>query len=46
MFKQKKILLILSELLIGYAARIGSSTIAILNPSAGNITLSSTALLT
>ena len=43
---KKKTLLIVAEFLIGSASTISSSTLAVLNPSAGNISSSSTALLT
>ena len=43
---EKKVLLIITELLRGSASTIISSTLAILNPSAGIVISSSTALLT
>ena len=41
-----KILLIIFEILVGSASAIGSSTMGLINPGAGNIISSSTALLT
>ena len=43
---KKKILLIITEILVGSASAIGSSTMGLINPGAGNIISSSTALLT
>ena len=43
---KKKILLIITEILIGSGSAIGSSTMGLINPGAGNIISSSTALLT
>ena len=43
---KKKIFLIISEILIGSASTVSSSTLAILNPTAGIFISSSTALLT
>ena len=43
---RKKILLIVSEILIGGGSAIGSSTMGLLNPSAGIIASSSTAFIT
>ena len=43
---KKKVLLIITELLIGSASAVGSSTMSLINPGAGNIISSSTALLT
>ena len=44
--KKKKILLIISEILVGSGSAIGSSAMSLVNPGAGNIISSSTALLT
>ena len=44
--KKKKILLIITEVLFGSASTISSSTMALINPGAGIIISSSTALLT
>ena len=44
--KKKKIFLIITEILIGKGSAIGSSTRGLINPGAGNIISSSTALLT
>ena len=44
--KKKKILLIITEILAGSASAVGSSTMSLINPGAGNIISSSTALLT
>ena len=43
---KKKILLIITEILIGSGSAISSSTLGLINPGAGNIISSSTALLT
>ena len=43
---KKKILLIITEILIGSGSAIGSSTMGLINPGAGNIISCSTALLT
>ena len=43
---KKKILLIITEILIGSGSAIGSSTMGLINPGAGIIISSSTALLT
>ena len=43
---KKKVLLIITEILIGSASTVGSSSMALINPGAGNIISSSTALLT
>ena len=43
---KKKILLIITEILIGSGSAIGSSTMGLINPGAGIILSSSTALLT
>ena len=43
---KKKILLIITEILIGSGSAIGSSTMGLTNPGAGIIISSSTALLT
>ena len=43
---KKKILLIIPEILVGSASTVGSSTMALINPSAGIVISSSTALLT
>ena len=43
---KKDIIIIITEILMGAGSTISSSTLAILNPSAGNILSSSTALLT
>ena len=42
---KKKILLIITEMLIGSASAVGSSTMGLINPAAGIIISSSTALL-
>ena len=44
--RKKKILLIITEILIGLGRATGSSTMGLINPGAGNISSSSTALLT
>ena len=43
---KKKILLIITEILVGTGSAIGSSTMGLINPAVGNIISSSTALLT
>ena len=43
---KKKILLIITEILVGSASAVGSSTMGLINPGAGIIISSSTALLT
>ena len=43
---KKKILLIISEILIGSGSAIGTSTMSLINPSLGIVLTSSTALLT
>ena len=43
---KKKILLIITEILVGSASAVSTSTMGLLNPSAGIIISSSTALLT
>ena len=43
---KKKVLLIIAEILVGSASAVGSSTMGIINPDAGIIISSSTALLT
>ena len=43
---KKKILLFTTDILIGYASTNSSSTMSLINPGAGNIHSSSTALLT
>ena len=43
---QKKILLIITEILVGSASAVGSSTMGLINPGVGIIISSSTALLT
>ena len=43
---KKKVLLILTEILIGSVSAVGSSSMALINPSAGIVISSSTALLT
>ena len=43
---KKKILLIITEILIGSASAVGSSTMGLIDPGAGIIISSSTALLT
>ena len=43
---KEKLLIVISETLIGAASTLSSSTIAMFNPSAGIITSRSTALLT
>ena len=43
---KKKILLFLTEILVGSASTVGSATMGLFNPGAGNIFSSSTALLT
>ena len=43
---KKKILLIITETLVGSASAVGSSTMGLINPGAGIIISSSTALLT
>ena len=44
--KKKKVLLLITEMLIGSASAVGSSSMALINPGAGIIISSSTALLT
>ena len=43
---KKKVLLIITELLVGSGSAIGSSTMSIFNPSTGVVLTSSTAFLT
>ena len=43
---KKKVLSIITEILVGRASAVGSSTMGLINPGAGIITSSSTALLT
>ena len=43
---EKKVLLIITETLVGAGSAVGSSSMALINPGAGNIISSSTALLT
>ena len=43
---KKKVLLIITEILIGSASTVGSSSMALINPGAGIVISSSTALLT
>ena len=43
---KKKVLLIITEIIIGSASAVGSSSMALINPGAGVIISSSTALLT
>ena len=43
---KKKVLLIITEILVGASSAVGSSSIALINPGAGIIISSSTALLT
>ena len=43
---KKKILLIITEILVGYGSAIGTSTMSLINPSIGKVLTSSTALLT
>ena len=43
---RKKILLIITEILVGASSAVGSSSMALINPGAGIIVSSSTALLT
>ena len=43
--KKKKVLLIITEILVGGASAVGSSTMSLINPGAGIIIASSTALL-
>ena len=43
---KKKVLLIISEILVGAGSAVGSSTMGLINPGAGIIISSSTALLT
>ena len=43
---KKKVFLIITELLVGSASAVGSSTMGLINPGAGIIISSSTALLT
>ena len=43
---KKKLLLIITEILVGSASAVGSSTMGLINPGAGIIISSSTALLT
>ena len=43
---KKKVSLIITEVLIGSASNISTSTMGLINPGAGNIISSSTALLT
>ena len=44
--KEKTILLIISEILVGAGSAVGSSSMALINPGAGIVISSSTALLT
>ena len=46
MFNKKKILLIITEILVGTSSAVGSSTMGLINPSVGIVISSSTALLT
>ena len=43
---KKKILLIITEILVGATSAVGSSSMALINPGAGIVISSSTALLT
>ena len=43
---KKKVLLIITEILIGSASAISTSTMSLINPSIGIVLISSTALLT
>ena len=43
---KKKILLIITEILVGTGSAVGSSTMSLINPSVGIVISSSTALLT
>ena len=43
---RKKILLIITEILVGSGSAIGTSTMSLINPSIGIVLISSTALLT
>ena len=43
---KKKILIFITEILVGTGSAVGSSAISLINPGAGNIFSSSTALLT
>ena len=43
---KKKVLLIITEILVGAGSTVGSSTMGLINPGAGIIISSSTALLT
>ena len=43
---KKKVLLIITEILVGSASTVGTSTMGMINPGAGIIISSSTALLT
>ena len=43
---KKKVILIISEILVGSGSAIGHSTMSIINPSIGIVLTSSTALLT
>ena len=43
---KKKILLIITEILVGTSSAVGSSTMGLINPSVGIVISSSTALLT
>ena len=43
---KKKVLLIISEILVGSGSAIGTSTMSLINPSIGIVLTSSTALLT
>ena len=45
-FNKKKVLLIITEILVGAGSAVGSSTMGLINPGAGIIISSSTALLT
>ena len=45
-FNKKKVLLIITDILIGSASTVSSSTMGLINPGAGIIISSSTALLT
>ena len=44
--KKKKVLLIITEILVGSASAVGSTTMGLINPGAGLIVSSSTVLLT
>ena len=43
---KKKVLLIITEILVGAGSAVGSSSMGLVNPGAGIVTSSSTALLT